>query len=163
LKSHGFRDFTFELHIPYYVLKKSIGTIEDSRKNFDGKPLRRSWPLTFLSRPTSELPTTNKVTKDYVLYETQLAIVITGFDDFVYGCVDTYFRSGESVKRYHNWKQGWGRTDPLARGQIDADLPIWTPREYFLRVCEIRIRKVQGEWNRITEKMEEVVKEYVQC
>jgi hypothetical protein len=55
----------------------------------------------------------------------------------------------------------WGRADPLAAGRIVVDEPIWMPREYFLRVFEIRMNKVLGEWNCIGEKVEKDVKQYV--
>jgi hypothetical protein len=35
------------------------------------------------------------------------------------------------------------------------------PREYFLRVFEIRMNKVLGEWNCIGDKVEKDVKQYV--
>ena len=56
-----------------------------------------------------------------------------------------------------------GRPDPLAAGEINAHEPIWMPREYFLTVFQVRIRQVLREWNYIADKVDEEVKEYVQC
>jgi hypothetical protein len=149
-------------------MKASKAPLEDSRKRFDGKPLRQSWHLPFLSRPMTSSVVANKSHKEYFLYEAQISVTVTGFDDSVwtaYGCIDTYFGSRESVSRYHRWKgsKGLGKPDPLARGQIEADLPIWMPREYFLRIFEIRIKEVQSEWHRITDKVEAAVNKYVFC
>lgn len=55
----------------------------------------------------------------------------------------------------------WGRPDPLAAGRIVADEPIWTPREYFLKVVKVRTYLVLREWNSIADKVEKEVKQYV--
>lgn len=52
----------------------------------------------------------------------------------------------------------WGRPDPLAAGQINAHEPIWTPREYFLKVFQVRVSQILREWNLIGSKVEEEVK-----
>jgi hypothetical protein len=150
------------------VLKASKELFKDIRVKFDGKPLRQSWHLPFLSRSMSPSKSTNKTPKGYFLYEAQISVVVTGIDDSVwtaYGFADTYFGSKESVRRYHiSRRQGRpGRPDPLAAGQIDADIPIWTPREYFLRVIEIRTTQVQRHWNFISDRVEDAVKQYVWC
>ncbi|KAI1282229.1 hypothetical protein F5Y07DRAFT_395029 [Xylaria sp. FL0933] len=36
--------------------------------------------------------------------------------------------------------------DPLSGGMLQADLPLWSPRSYFLRVFEFRIEQVKEEW-----------------
>jgi hypothetical protein len=46
--------------------------------------------------------------------------------------------------------------DPLAVGSINADEPIWTPREYYFKVFEFRMNQVLREWNCITEKVEKI-------
>ena len=135
--------------------------LKDSRKKFDGKPLRQSWDLPFLSRVRSAATSADKL---YCLYEAQISVAVTGIDHWVwtaYGFVDTYFGSKESVARYHRLKVHTGRPDPLAAGQIDTNNPIWTPREYLFKVFEIRINEVLREWHVIIDKVEGDVKEYV--
>jgi len=137
------------------VLRESKGLFKDTRKKFDGKPLRQSWDLPLL--PTS-------TDRHHSLYEAKISVAVAGIDCsawIAYGLVDTYFESDESVDRYHQWKGCQGRADPLADGQIDANNPIWTPREYFLKVFEIRINQVRKEWRRIIDKVEDEVKQYV--
>jgi hypothetical protein len=97
-----------------------------------------------------------------------MSVVVTGIDHWVwtaYGCVDTYFGSEESVDGYDQMKgrrcRRWGRPDPLAAGQINAHEPIWTPREYFLKVFQVRVSQILREWNLIGSKVEEEVKRYV--
>ncbi|KAF4628639.1 hypothetical protein G7Y89_g9512 [Cudoniella acicularis] len=100
-------------------------------------------------------PTTISTSRDehICLYEAQTSVVVTGIDQWVwaaYGFVDNYFGSNETVDYYHllRGKIG-GHPDPLAAGRLNADEPIWTPREYFLQVCQIRSKRVLKEWNYI--------------
>jgi hypothetical protein len=97
-----------------------------------------------------------------------MSVIVTGIDHWVWaaiGCFETYFGSKESVDGYDQMKgrcgRRWGRPDPLAVGQINAHEPIWTPREYFLRVFQVRVSQVLREWNLIGSKLEEEVKRYV--
>ncbi len=169
LQSTGFRTFSLDFHIPYYVLRQSNGILQDRRKNFDGAPLRQSWDLTSLFKSTD----TNKSTstdRPYALHEAQISIAVTGIDHYIwtaYGFVDTYFGSEESVEGYDQMKgrhcRRWGRPDPLAAGRIVVDEPIWGPREYFMKVFEVRINQVAREWSYIGVKMEEEVARYVNC
>ena len=138
----------------------------DTRKTRGDKPLRKSWQLLFLSGPSTKLESAKNPEKVYSLYEAQISVAVTGIDDSVwtaYGFVDTYFGSKESVGRYHELKgrRGLGRADPFARGQLDATRPIWMPREYFLKILQIRIKDILREWQRIADKVEEAVKRYV--
>ena len=90
-----------------------------------------------------------------------MSVAVTGIDDWVwtgYGFFDTYFGSKESVDGYHELKGRTGRPDPVAAGQIPANNPIWAPREYFLKVLEIRINEVRREWHVIIDKVEGDVK-----
>jgi hypothetical protein len=97
-----------------------------------------------------------------------MSVIVTGIDHWVWtaiGCFETYFGSEDSVDRYDQMKGRRnngrpGRADPLAAGQINAHEPIWTPREYFLKVLQVRVSQVLRGWNLIGSKMEEEVKRY---
>jgi hypothetical protein len=143
-----------------------VEIFKDTRKNFDGTPLRKSWDFPFLSRSTTASTSTDRPQS---LYEAQSSVAVAGIDHWVwvaYGVFDTYFDSEESVDGYHRMNQSsWtavvGRPDPLAASQVAAMFPIWTPREYFLRVFEIRISKILREWRLIIDKVENEVEQYV--
>jgi hypothetical protein len=123
--------------------------------------LRQSWGLPFLSRATSASASTNKL---YCLYGAQISVAVTGIDHWVwtaYGFVDTYFGSKENVDGYNQMQGLMGRSDPLAAGQIAADNPICTPREYFFKVFEIRIKEVRSQWHVIIDKVVGDVNQYV--
>lgn len=133
---------------------------------FDGKPLRKSWVLPVLSR-SIDAPTSTEGL--YCLHEATISVCVTGIDHWVwtaYGFIDTYFGSKETVDRYHQLRgttgRHKGRADPLTAGR-NADEPLWTPREYFFKVLENRMKQVLREWNEIVDKVEEKVKKYVQC
>ena len=106
----------------------------------------------------------------YRLYEAQISVVVTGIDHWVwtaYGLVDTFFESQETVDGYDQLSgtsgRHKGRADPLRAGQSNADEPIWTPREYFFRVFEVRINQVLKEWNWIVVNVVKEVAQYVSC
>jgi hypothetical protein len=148
--------------MPYYVLKIGKELLKDTRKKFNGEPLRQSRELPFLSRPMNVSKSTDG---HHCLYEAQISVIVTGIDHWVwaaYGFVDTYFGSKETADSYHRLKGRFGgRADPLAAGELNADEPIWTPREYFLKVVEIRMKQVLKEWNRIVRTVEKEIKWYV--
>lgn len=147
------------------MLREGKELLKDTREKSDGKPLRQSWDLPFLSR---FMRTSASTDKRHFLYEAQISVALIGIDHWVwaaYCLVDTYFESDErlkeSVDRYDQLKGRRGRPDPLAAGQIDASKPIWPPREYFLRVFETRIKQAQREWHKIVDNVENEVKKYV--
>jgi hypothetical protein len=89
---------------------------------------------------------------------------VTGIDEYVwtaYASVDNFFDTNESVQYYHEEIHDVYRPDPIAAGRIDANKPLLKPREYFLKVFEIRIQDVTKEWHRIVRKLEKAVEEYV--
>jgi hypothetical protein len=155
-QARGFQTFTFEFHVPFYVIKESKRLLSDTRKGFEGKPLRRSWALPFLSG-SRDAPC--------CLYEAQMSVTVTGIDDYVwtaYGIVDSYFQSKDTAVSYHKMQSS--RTlwiDPLAAGQLPFLNPVYTPREYYLKVFEIRMRQVLREWQLILDKIEEDATLYV--
>jgi hypothetical protein len=141
------------------VLKQGEESPKDSRKTFDGKPLRQSWNLPFLSG-TVGMPSDSL----YCLFEAQISVAVTGIDHSVwtaYGFIDTYFRSKESVDGYNQLKESMGWRDPFGASQIAANTSCWTPREYFFRVFEIRINEVRREWQVILDKVEGDFNQYV--
>ncbi|KAF4632047.1 hypothetical protein G7Y89_g6081 [Cudoniella acicularis] len=127
--------------------KTSIGVTIPSQK------------LPFLSGP---MDTVKPIDEDYCLYEAQISITVTGIDHWVwtaYGFVDNYFGSTETADSYYKLKGKLrGRADPISAGHLNGDEPIWTPREYFLTVVQIRIEKVLREWNLIVYTIENKIK-----
>jgi hypothetical protein len=100
----------------------------------------------------------------YSIREAQISCVISGSDDWrwvSYAFVDTDFDGdefGDGVMPYEDLH--W---DPIAAGNLEANMPIWKPREYFLKVFEIRIIQVQKEWDLLVRKVELSIDRYVSC
>lgn len=153
--------------MPYYVLGRSEMVSRDTRRKSDGNPLRQSRKLDFLSRSLDASKDSNPTDQHYWLHEAQISIVVTGVNNWVwtaYGFVDTYFGSKGTVEDYDKLKgRHWEREDPLSAGRLNGGEPIWTPREYFLRVVQSRIREVLKEWKRIVRTVTEEVEGYVLC
>ncbi|KAK5275605.1 hypothetical protein LTR40_012775, partial [Exophiala xenobiotica] len=91
------------------------------------------------------------------LYEAQISCVITGADKWrwvAYCFVDVYHEAEgkETVSQYYEDSMGGNgsRTDPLT---LD-------PREYFLKVYQIRLNQVKREWRRVVERLRQVVRAY---
>jgi hypothetical protein len=139
-------------------MKESKKLLQDTRKGFDGKPLRGSWVLPFLKNARSQ-------DSSCCLYEAQMSVTVTGIDDYVwttYGIFDSYFESKDTAVSYHKMRSS--RTlwiDPLAAGQLPFRNLVCTPREYYFKVFEIRMRRVLREWQVILDKIEEDTTRYV--
>jgi hypothetical protein len=102
-------------------------------------------------------PSGSQGQEKYGIRETQISCVISGSDDWrwvSYAFVDADF-DGDEFGDLH-----W---DPIAAGNIDANMPIWKPREYFLKVFEIRIIQVRREWDFLVRKVELSIDRYVSC
>ena len=60
------------------------------------------------------------------------------------------------------YKLGYFQEDPIASdGKVDANLPIWNPREYFLLIFQVRMGRILQEWKRLVRWLERNVEEYV--
>ncbi|PMD45421.1 hypothetical protein L207DRAFT_508317 [Hyaloscypha variabilis F] len=143
----GFKTFTFDLHIPYYVLRENKKLLIDSCREHGDKPLRKSLHLPFLSGRQGEIRSSDS---EQCLYEAQLSVAVTGIDHRIwtaYGSFDTYFSSNDSVQSRMD------RGD-LAADQVTMYNYIWDPREYFFKVLESRMIGIRREWNAIALKVE---------
>jgi hypothetical protein len=55
--------------------------------------------------------------------------------------------------------------DPIAndkeRQAIDADRPLWDPREYYLKIVDMRTTRVLNEWTHIIRKVKSAIEAQV--
>ncbi len=136
----------------------------DSRK-LKGKPLRHSQSLSFLAGHSIPSRTSTSNQSDY-LCQGQISCVVSGIDKhkwIAYLLADTYLDSGEQsfVEYLHDdYVEGGLRRDPLTNGICDAEMPIWDPREYFLKVLEIQSTKVRQEWVNLVDSLQRMIREY---
>jgi hypothetical protein len=153
--------------MPFYELKRYATPIKDKRFRANGQPLRRSWYQTFLSmdpdytkrgwRPQS------RHDPRICIHEGQISVLVNGFDErswYGLAFVDTYYHGDDNpegaadiARRVEASMKGTYRSllDPIALSELNADIPFWNPREYFLRVLELRVKQVLSKWQDVVE------------
>ena len=154
--------------MPFFALRPYSPT-EERQEREKGNPPRQWTDLEFLNRhlPKSE------VQKPYGMLEVQVSFVICGSDHrrwIGYAFVDTE-AEGEDLADGEFPYEG-AHEDPIAMGGaavemvgevINANNPIWDPREYFLIIVEIRMIQVLKEWQYVVRKVQRSITQCVCC
>lgn len=173
IPASGFQNFALEFHFPFYAWRKSVlarvpsmgrSLIRDSRlRKPKGRPVRRSRDLKFLSMLVAGA---SEGSED-CLYEAQVSCLVSGVDQFswtAYLFVDTYHKgkvNEESPTTYDEGAKANGLyLDPLTHGRHDANMPVWSPREYFVQVLDARLDQVQQEWSDVVDRILQVIEPY---
>ncbi|KAH7122122.1 hypothetical protein B0J13DRAFT_456477 [Dactylonectria estremocensis] len=168
----GFPTFQLAFDIPFFALRTTLShdPPRDLRARADKSTLRNVSDLSFLSRRLARSP---RPTYTHNLCEAQISVLVTGSDSWrwvAYCFVDTYYEhvdKRESVEDYSdepetdNDSHAAFRPDPLAAGECDANMPVLTPREYFLVVLESRLQQVKDEWHVLVIYLKDKVAEYI--
>jgi hypothetical protein len=97
-------------------------------------------------------PPKSQAHRSYGIYEAQTSFHICGTGDrrwIAYAFVDTFFKENGSKEDF--------RYDPIALSRPDARFPVFDPREYFLRIFDIRIAQVSYEWESLVRMVERAV------
>jgi hypothetical protein len=157
------RTFGLHFHLPVYIWRTQAQLKTDLRQKY-GRPLRRSRDLSFLN--LSQDP--GGTAQQECLYEAQVSCLVTGLDDFAwvaYVFQDSYYQNPDdsaSVEssQYHEYHDD-PRMDPLCAGKYPSDRPIWLPREYFLRVYDVRVEQARKEWSNTVHTLLDRVQPYV--
>ncbi|KAJ0132017.1 Histone-lysine N-methyltransferase ASHR3 [Fusarium oxysporum f. sp. albedinis] len=87
------------------------------------------------------------------IYGIQVSCLITGIDEdswVAYQFVDIYHQ-GDKPLEYG--EQHGVKPDSLTRGLFDANLPIWTPKEYFLIFYECRLKQVRHAMHKLVARL----------
>lgn len=99
--------------------------------------------------------------ESYRLHRVQISFVIHGFDEWnwtAWAFEDTDHELHESDDLAADAGVGDDEAvlieDPIASGLLNANDPIWKPREYFTKVLEIRIKKVREEWDALVHMLQ---------
>jgi hypothetical protein len=102
------------------------------------------------------------------MHEAQSSLVIYGSDETRYtACAfsDHYFDVEDLLDEVFSYDGI--QEDPIAwnteiDGMLpDANKPIWNPREYFMRMLEIRISHVGQEWTYLIRHVERCINQHV--
>ncbi|TVY59342.1 hypothetical protein LCER1_G000736 [Lachnellula cervina] len=138
--SSGFLTFALHLHLPFFLIRDTHPN--EPITGVNTKPSRNWTDLSFLQldNPKSQDQESNKV---WGMYEAHFSCVITGSDEWRW--VGYSFVDAEIDGFLHESSEEDLSFDPIASGRLEANLPIWRPREYWLRVFEIRIEQVRIE------------------
>lgn len=157
IPSAGLHTFQFDLHLPFFKLRKSTRP-EESVGKVNTKPRRQWTDLSFLNidKPSSQVQERKEF---WGIHEAQISCVVSGWDDarwVGYGFVDDEIDGVLAESSKDDLIM-----DQIAAGEIQANFPIWRPREYWLKVFEIRIKRVRHEWEWLIYKLEFSIKQYV--
>jgi hypothetical protein len=161
-QSTGFTTFRLEFQVPYFALRTSTCTTTGPQTGI----AREVTDLAFLLNDNTAVDT--KSPHAIRIHEAMTSVVICGSDDsnwIAYAFVDTQF-DGVSVDDEEVDGGVEYNEDPIASDrkgpEVEADNPIWNPREYFLRIIDLRMkRQILEEWRYIVGIVERGVKERV--
>lgn len=102
------------------------------------------------------------------IYEAQISVMVTGLDEWFwtgYCFVDAYYHKdgvGESAEIFADEFGGLPKKmEPISGGKWELDIPVWDPREYFLRILLCRTEQVSQEWKNAVYRLLQETKSYV--
>jgi len=152
--------------LPTYVWTTTRRRPQDGRLKRSGQSLRTVHDVSFLGAGSGSKSNSGEV--DY-LCEVQTCISITGLDRWHWTglcLVDTYFEPEsrrEDVSDYCICTEDEDSLslDPFSVGELDADRPLLDPKEYFLRVLDIRARAFLVEWQCSVSGLRQNILKYV--
>jgi hypothetical protein len=157
IPSDGFKIFQLDLHLPFFLLTKSTPP-EKSKGKTNTKPPRQWTDMSFLNFDTTQSENQEK-NETWIMHEAHISCVVTGSDDWrwvAYCFVDT-----EIDGFLTDLSKDDLCFDPASRGECEAKNPIWKPRDYWLKIFEIRISQVRKEWEYLIYKVKFGVNQHV--
>jgi hypothetical protein len=157
IPSSGFLAFQLDLHIPFFILRKSAPP-EKSEGEANNKPRRLWTDLSFLKLDKFDTQSQEPL-EVWSIQEAQISCVVAGSDHWRwvgYGFVDAEIDGILAESSDEDLLQ-----DQIANGELEANFPIWRPRDYWIRVFEIRIGCVKNHWDYLIHKVELGVNQYV--
>jgi hypothetical protein len=153
IPSRGSPTFQLGLHLPFFILDKSPLPKESLEKAYV-KPQRQWTDLSFLKLDICE-----SQGEVWGIQEAQISFVVTGTDNWrwtAYGFVDTEIDGFLADSTFDDLS-----CDQIAAQALEANFQIWDPRDYWVRVFEIRVGYVGKQWLYLIPKLEHSINEYV--
>lgn len=152
--SAGFLTFTLALHLPFFLVRNTPP--QTLGANLNARPQRAWIDLSFLDRDNNETPSQHPK-KTWGMIEAHISCVVTGTDDWRWTCWG--FVDAELSGFLHDLSEDDLAMDQLAA--VPADVPIWRPRNYWLKVLEFRVNLVMREWEYLIHRVELATIRYV--
>ncbi|KAF2474684.1 uncharacterized protein BDR25DRAFT_311128 [Lindgomyces ingoldianus] len=164
----GFPVFELVFQLPYLALRQYHTPPNKEPTTRIHKTERGRMDVSFLNIPAIQ----GQVPCSYVIHEAQISIVACGSDNsrwVTYAFVDTEFDDNPTDDDgiFEEEELDELNEDPIADdGEcstgwvVDADKPIWDPREYFLLMVERRMTQIFREWIHLVRKVQRSVKRY---
>ena len=104
-------------------------------------------------------PRNKKEKMSWFLHEIQFSGVVTGSGDWNWAAYG--FGDSEYCGMMEDIDEEYLELDQLAGGKLFTNPPIWTPREYFLRLLEIWMDRAARETKILVAKLDSCITEYV--
>jgi hypothetical protein len=159
IPSARFLTFRLDLHLSFFILMPENG--EEKSVEMEPKTAKRGWiDLSFLkSDELFSQPQQSAAT--WGIKEAQISCVVAGSDEWRwtgYGFVDAEVDGflDDPLSKDEDMLQ-----DQIAAEELEANFPLWRPREYWMRVFEIRIDYVENQWHNLIHNLELVINQYV--
>jgi hypothetical protein len=114
------------------------------------------------------LANASQTMSSFSLYKSRFSLVVCGSNDSLwtgYSFVDRDLEENPFEEGDFCYQDNQPHEDPISSdsgsGSIDANVPLWDPRAYWLVVLEVRIIKVHKEWESIVRILERNFVSYV--
>jgi len=153
--------FQLEFHLKFFVFRPSDCTEATAYEARSVESVHKWTDLSFLESIASKVNAKRK----YGMSEAHFSFVICGWHErrwTAYAFDDTEFDGEDLYERIYNYDSF--QRDPFAPNtEIDADTPIWNPRQYFLAIVEARMAQAVVSWETLLRVVERRIRGYVRC
>jgi hypothetical protein len=161
ISSAGIRTFQLDLHLPFFKLDTSKPPPNGLPQKGNVKPRRRWTDLCFLELETRESQKEEHQDPNEVwgIQEAHISCVVAGTDNWrwiAYGFVDIEIDGVLADTDLEELKM-----DQISAGKLEMTTPIWNARDYWIKIFEIRIDYVRGQWQYLIGELERSIDLYV--
>ena len=143
-------------HLPYYALTRTAPTPSRRCQNGSLTKSIRIPTKEMSSRPSSRID----MPSDHLwLHETQLSCIVEGVDEYIWTAYcfrNSRIDSDRILPISREFKSRHSHPDLLAVGQFVREPVPKTPREYFLKLLQVRLELICEEWESIVSKLDKV-------
>lgn len=152
----GYKVFRLRFHVPYYALRGALPNELPKEHMKDGvftKPSRRYEDVSFLTK-TRPTPSAGACLG---LHQSHISITICGVANrrwTAYAFSDADYDGGKELPEDDFASEGAISDHIAGDNDVDANCPIFSPREYFLMVVSRRLKKVVDEWKYLVHEFE---------